>query len=56
MLYGIPATKKGIDNGLNLIEMKDKNGQWLTPIAGELLTPKEKERIDKLNNKNKLKL
>lgn len=37
MIYGIPASKKGIDTGLELVKEKDKNGKWVTPGEGLLI-------------------
>jgi dipeptidyl aminopeptidase/acylaminoacyl peptidase len=51
MLQGIPAKMKGIDNGLNLVREKDKNGKWLTPAEGGLLTTEEKKKAEALKKR-----
>jgi len=40
MLYGIPAKFRGIDDGLELVLKKDKDGKWLTPGSGLLIDKK----------------
>lgn len=36
MLEGIPANKRGIESGFELIKQKDANGHWITPGEGLL--------------------
>jgi dipeptidyl aminopeptidase/acylaminoacyl peptidase len=51
MLYGIPAKDKGIDDGLQLVYEKDKNGKWATPKEGGLLTGEEKKKVEDLKHR-----
>jgi hypothetical protein len=52
MLYGIPASMKGIDNGYELVKEKDpKTGKWLTPKEGGLLTDEEKKKVEALKHR-----
>jgi dipeptidyl aminopeptidase/acylaminoacyl peptidase len=51
MLYGIPAKDKGIDNGYELVREKDKNGKWLSPQEGGLLTDEEKKKVEALKHR-----
>jgi dipeptidyl aminopeptidase/acylaminoacyl peptidase len=51
MFYGIPAKDKGIDDGLQLVYEKDKNGKWLTPKEGGLLTDEEKKKVEALKHR-----
>lgn len=51
MLYGIPAKMKGIDDGLELVREKDKNGKWLTPKKGGLLIEEEKKKVEALKKR-----
>jgi len=52
MLYGIPASDKGLDDGLQLVYEKDpKTGKWLTPKEGGLLTNDEKARVQGLQHR-----
>jgi dipeptidyl aminopeptidase/acylaminoacyl peptidase len=49
MLQGIPANMKGIEDGLELVKMKDANtGKWITPPDGGLLTEEEKKKVESL--------
>jgi dipeptidyl aminopeptidase/acylaminoacyl peptidase len=54
MLYGVTAKDKGIDDGLQLVYEKDKNGKWLTPKDGGLLTDEEKKKVEKLKNRKSI--
>jgi dipeptidyl aminopeptidase/acylaminoacyl peptidase len=56
MLYGIPAKDKGIDDGLQLVYEKDKNGKWLTPKEGGLLTDGEKKKVEALKHRKPVTL
>jgi dipeptidyl aminopeptidase/acylaminoacyl peptidase len=47
MLEGIPARKKGIEDGLELVKEKDKNGKWLSP-GGGLLPEDQQKKPDAL--------
>jgi hypothetical protein len=52
MLYGIRASQKGIDDGLELVREKDpKTGKWLTPKEGGLLTDEEKKKVEALKHR-----
>jgi hypothetical protein len=51
MLYGIPEKMKSIDDGLELIREKDKNGKWLTPSQGGVLTNEERRRVQALQER-----
>jgi hypothetical protein len=42
---------KGIDDGLRLVYEKDKNGRWLTPKEGGLLTDEEKKKVEALKHR-----
>ncbi len=51
MMEGIPAKKKGIDDGLKLVEEKDSTGNWVTPQERGLLTEEEMIRIKMLKDR-----
>ncbi len=53
MLDGIPAKMKGIDDGLELVKEKDKNGNWITAGPG-LLTPEEQKKVDVLKKRKSI--
>lgn len=53
MLYSIPAKMKGIDDGLELVIEKDKNGNYITPGPG-LLSPREQKKVDALKNRKSI--
>ncbi len=54
MIEGIPAKMKGIDNGLELVEKKDTNGNWITPPEGGLLTDEERRKVDALKHRGSI--
>jgi dipeptidyl aminopeptidase/acylaminoacyl peptidase len=57
MLYGIPARKKGEDDGLELVREKDpKTGKWVTPQVGGVLTDEEKKKAKALEHRKPIKL
>ena len=52
MIYGIRASQKGLDDGLELVNEKDsRTGKWLTPAKGGLLKDQEKKKIQKLDQR-----
>lgn len=52
MLYGIPASQKGIETGYELVREKDpKTGKWVTPKEGGLLTDEEKKKVEALKHR-----
>ena len=51
MLSGIPATVKGIDDGLKLVKEKDRSGNWITPGPGLLVEKENKPVSKKMINK-----
>jgi hypothetical protein len=52
MLYGIPASQKGIEDGYELVKEKDpKTGTWVTPKEGGLLTDEEKKKVEALKHR-----
>ncbi len=53
MMEGIPANKKGIERGLELVKEKDSNGKWVTPGKG-LLTAEQQQMVDKLEKSRSL--
>ncbi|MBO9572664.1 MAG: S9 family peptidase [Chitinophagaceae bacterium] len=52
LLYGVPASQKGIDNGYELIKEKDpKTGKLRTPKESDLLTDEEKKKVEALRKR-----
>lgn len=52
MIHGIPASMKGIDDGLELVRERDpKTGKWITPKESPLLTPEERKKVEALRKR-----